>query len=91
MKLKDYLTDSGVKQKFFAAKIGMSENSITSYVLGKKIPTISAAWRIHKATGGAVSFIDWLEEEGDIESDTSVNQDSKKKNQKKTSKNPVIL
>lgn len=88
MKLKEYFTTTGVQQKFLADKAGISPSALNAYVLGKKIPNIETAWKIHKATNGAVTFQDWLLEECDIDSSSSVSQKTNpNKNTHPTKKN----
>jgi len=80
MKLKEYLHTSGIKQNFIANKAGISPVTFSLYVLGKKIPNIETAWKIHIATNGEVTFEDWLLEEVHINADTDTAKD-KQKNQ----------
>jgi len=84
MKLKEYLDKSGIKQNFLANKAGISPVTFSLYVLGKKVPNIETAWKIHKATNGAVTFQDWLHKETDIDSNANIT------NNAKTNKNSQI-
>lgn len=81
MKLKEYLQRlklaHGSQQKFLADKAGINPSAFNQYVLGKKIPNISTAWKIHKATNGEVTFQDWLEEI-DIDANKCINKDDTK-------------
>lgn len=36
--LKEYITKSGFKQSYIAAKIGISENALTAYITGRRNP-----------------------------------------------------
>lgn len=80
MKLKDFLTENGIKQNFFSDKIGISGTALASILQGKSTPSIPTAWAIEKATDGKVTLYDWVKEL-DVDSKPSI-KSGKKKNPK---------
>ncbi len=61
MKLKDYMAKYGMKQNFFARKIGISEASLTQLLKEGHYPSIFTAIAIEDATGGEVSIREWAD------------------------------
>lgn len=62
-KLAEYLLKRGIMQRYIAEKIGVSQNTFSSWVKGKSVPSIEFAYLIEKATNGAVTVYDWVSEE----------------------------
>lgn len=61
-KLKDYLKEKGINQKWLAQKIKTTETNLSSIVNGKSIPTLRLAYEIEKNTNKEVTLYDWVEE-----------------------------
>ena len=59
MKLKDWLETSGLKQKDFADKIGVSLMSLSLYLHRGRIPRPVVLAAIQRETGGAVTPADF--------------------------------
>ena len=60
MQLFEYLVDHDIYQKTFAEKIGVSQPTLSRYLVGETIPSVVTAIKIEQATGGAVKPRDWL-------------------------------
>ncbi len=64
-KLKDYLKEKGVSQKWLAKKIKTTETNLSSIVNGKSTPTLRLAYEIEKNTSGEVTIYEWVKKEND--------------------------
>lgn len=60
MKLADYLETVGETHEAFAARIGVSQVTITRYINGRRLPRPHVLTRIVSATKGAVTANDFL-------------------------------
>jgi len=58
MELKEYLESNGIKQKYFAEKVGISPQSLSDLVNKKTAPRQKTAQKIVKLTNGEVTFED---------------------------------
>lgn len=45
-RIAELMRDEGINQVQLAAKIGVKQNTVRSWVLGKKEPNISSLWRL---------------------------------------------
>ena len=45
-RIAELMRDEGINQVQLAAKIGVKQNTVSSWVLGKKEPNISSLWRL---------------------------------------------
>ena len=54
--LKQYLRDHELSQVDFAREVGISVSYLSEIAAGIKVPSLAVAVKIHRATGGAVSF-----------------------------------
>lgn len=61
--LANYLKKSGITQRAFAEKVGVSDSYISEIVNGTKSPGLRLALRIATATGGVVSVASLLPED----------------------------
>ncbi len=62
--LAAWLADNRISQTAFAARVGVSQGSISSYLIGRHTPRISIAHRIAEATRGKVPAVAWFEVAG---------------------------
>lgn len=62
MKLRDYLEKNGIKNKFFAEKVGISYQYLWRLLNEKHTPSLSLIMKIKKFTNDEVDFIDWVDE-----------------------------
>ena len=60
MQLFEYLIQKDVSQTRFAEKIGVSQPTLSRYLVGQTIPSVITAVRIKDATRGEVTPEDWL-------------------------------
>lgn len=60
MKLATYLEAQKMTDREFAAKIGADRSSITHLRLGSKRPSFDMVTAIHDATGGQVTYQDFV-------------------------------
>ena len=60
MILSAYLTANGLSLTAFAGKIGRKVSTVHAWMSGAREPDLRAVATIHEATGGAVTFEDWL-------------------------------
>ncbi|WP_406853517.1 helix-turn-helix domain-containing protein [Alsobacter sp. KACC 23698] len=60
MKLADYLAKHGLSHSDFAAKISVSQASVTRYVQGQRTPRPAHMRRIREVTRGAVTANDFI-------------------------------
>lgn len=79
MKLDEYFRNTGVKQVFFAEKIGISTTALRSILKGSSLPSIPTAYAIEKQTDGQVTLYDWI---ADVDVDDSANVKSRKNKKK---------
>ena len=45
-RIAELMRDEGINQVQLAAKIGVKQNTVSSWVLGKKEPNIGSLWRL---------------------------------------------
>lgn len=45
-RIKELMTEQGLNQVKLAAKIGVKQNTVSAWVLGKKEPCIASLWAI---------------------------------------------
>ncbi len=60
-KLRDYLDKRGMRQNFFAEKLGISASSLNAILNKSRAPTLPQALLIDKCTNGMVSLKDCTE------------------------------
>lgn len=60
MNLRKYFEETGVKQAFFAEKIGVSPQSIQGWMTKGKIPKLETLLKIEEQTKGQVKIKDWV-------------------------------
>ena len=63
MKLKQYLKENGILQKFLVEKIGISANHVNALVHERTKPSIDVAFAIEKITKGQVTLYDWVDKD----------------------------
>jgi transcriptional regulator with XRE-family HTH domain len=61
MKLTDYLAAQKLSHAAFAERIGVSQAAVTRYARGARFPHRGILAKIKDATGGAVTFSDFLD------------------------------
>lgn len=59
--LDAYLTQTGERQKDFAARAGISQAYLSQIMNGHRRPSLAVAARIARATGNAVPLEIWLD------------------------------
>lgn len=62
-KLKKYLKQRGISQRWFANAIGTTPAHLGLLLKGHHLPGLRLAHEIEKQTGGMVTMYDWLKEE----------------------------
>lgn len=60
MQLKEYLEKTGLKNSFFADKIGVSHQLLLRYLKGYNRPPLEILVRIEDETNGKVPVREWL-------------------------------
>jgi DNA-binding transcriptional regulator YdaS (Cro superfamily) len=60
MQLRQYLEKHGIRNNFFADKIGVKSPQICRWLSGKSLPGLEYAIKIEDETNGAVTCRDWL-------------------------------
>ncbi len=80
--LLEYLTKTGITQKFLATKIGVSPESLNRLVKRGFTPTLKLALDIEKATNGEVSVYSWDTSKGSEAKETKKTNNDKDKNSK---------
>lgn len=60
--LRDYRVQKGLSRPQFAAMIGSSDRALVKWEKGDRTPGLEAIASIEYATGGAVTWRDWLEQ-----------------------------
>lgn len=63
MRLAQYLRDSGISDAEFARQVGVSHSLVHGWRHRKKYPSIHMARKIRIATRGAVTEMDWVDDE----------------------------
>jgi transcriptional regulator with XRE-family HTH domain len=63
MKFSDWLKSSGLTQKEFAERIGVTQSAISHLRNNRKRPSFELMVKIEKATKGKVKLNDWRETE----------------------------
>lgn len=58
-RIAELMRDEGINQVQLAAKIGVKQNTVSSWVLGKKEPTISSLWRLAGLFRGGYRLFGW--------------------------------
>lgn len=71
MKLAKYLSDHGLNEPAFAAKLGVGQATINRYVNNKRFPGPDMIERIRVATGGKVKVTDWYEQAAEARSEVA--------------------
>ena len=61
--LKSYLTATGMRQKDFAAKAGITPSYLHDLLSGRRDPSLATAGKIAAATKGKVPLSAWLQRE----------------------------
>lgn len=59
-KLSTYLSKAGLTQSAFAKQVGISHNYLSQIVSGARAPSLTLAYEIELATGGAVPMKCWV-------------------------------
>ena len=62
MKLAEYLKTQGESLTAFAHLMGVEPPTVHRWANGFRVPSIRMAHEIKRATGGAVSYEDWLDD-----------------------------
>lgn len=62
MKLKEYLDENGIKNEFFAKKIGVTKSTLSTWINNKCFPRREKIILIEKETNGKVKAKDWFTE-----------------------------
>ncbi len=60
MKLKEYLEKNGIKNSFFANKIGITHQLLLRYLNNFNRPSLETMFKIEEETGGKVPVRSWL-------------------------------
>jgi len=60
MTLAEYFQITGLKKSFFAEKICVPKQTLSTWISGKKMPRIETILKIEEATGGKVKAKDWV-------------------------------
>jgi transcriptional regulator with XRE-family HTH domain len=60
MKLATYLETHEIKVSDLASRLGVPVSTVSRWARGERIPRIEMAERLREATGGAVTFADFL-------------------------------
>jgi transcriptional regulator with XRE-family HTH domain len=60
MKLASYLEANKLKDREFADRIGIDRSSVTHIRLGRRRPSFNVITAIHDATGGQVTYQDFV-------------------------------
>ncbi len=53
------MKENGIRGYALAEQIGVSPAVLSRFLSGQRLPTVSVAQEIHKATGGAVHWTSW--------------------------------
>lgn len=56
-RIKELMQEQGLNQVKFAAKIGVKQNTVSAWVLGKKEPCISSLWAIADYFNTTIDFL----------------------------------
>ena len=59
-----YLDDTGQSQTQFAARLGFPLSNVNGWFKGHRRPSLEAALRMEKATGGAIPAGAWMKKNG---------------------------
>lgn len=59
--LQSYLTENGISQADFAARIGVTQGTVSKLCAGTIVPRMRTAQAIHAATDGKVPVAAWAE------------------------------
>ena len=60
MKIRDYIKHCQITQLQFAEACGISRQSLSYYINGKRIPTLKVAWKIWNISEGMIGISDLL-------------------------------
>lgn len=60
-KLSEYLKDNGIRQEDFAARIGVTQATVSRLKAGLLTPSVTVAAGIERETGGAIPAASWAE------------------------------
>ena len=66
MHLYQYLIQNDVSQTQFSDKLGVSQPTLSRYLIGSTYPTVVSAIRIERLTNGKVKCHDWANLERDL-------------------------
>jgi len=61
IKLKNYLKERGVTQRWLASQLDISSNYMNQLIQGKVTPNLILAYKIEQQTNGEISVYDFLE------------------------------
>jgi transcriptional regulator with XRE-family HTH domain len=61
MKLADYLSQNNLSPADFAEAIGVNRSNVHRFCTGERRPDLATLERIHNATGGQVTAVDFFE------------------------------
>jgi transcriptional regulator with XRE-family HTH domain len=62
--LAKYLDDTGLSQTQFAKRCGFPLSDVNGWFKGYRRPSLDAAFRMEKATGGAIAARAWVKSSG---------------------------
>jgi predicted transcriptional regulator len=62
MRLGEYLQLADMSQTRFAALIGVQQATVSRYISGTKLPSVTAVLKIRDLSKGAVALDDWAPE-----------------------------
>jgi transcriptional regulator with XRE-family HTH domain len=60
VKLRNYISDTGMTQAQVAARLGISLRYLGKLMRGERKPTLAMAFRIYRGTRGRVGMEDWF-------------------------------
>jgi transcriptional regulator with XRE-family HTH domain len=60
MKLKTWLQHCELTHRDFAKMVGKSQQAVTRWVNGERVPNVNQMATIHRITRGKVSLFDWV-------------------------------
>lgn len=62
MTLIEYFQFTGLKKAFFAEKLNVPKQTLSTWINGRKMPRIETIMKIEEATGGKVKPKDWIKQ-----------------------------
>lgn len=72
--LAEYLSTHSIKQADFAARLGLTQATVSRLARGVSSPSLDLAFHIERATGGAVPVAVWAPKSGARASDEADHQ-----------------